>query len=199
MDRAQHSVPAGSRGYLNESTQDAYNSAAEGAVVIFVFGTLHGPVDHYGSAHDGLASYKAPVPAVPAMVSIVSHGEIVSGRHHEFSILDVLENLIGPLRLHAGNYVIVASRREIVEEGVIGSGGVMIGIGFSEPLAIAINLLVNDFDPIARHSDNTLHVMRMILERKFEYDNVPAFDVGVRQKMLADRPRGAKASLSTSR
>src|SRR4029077_13722688 len=78
---------------------------------------------------------------------------------------------------------------------VIGSGGVMIGIGFSEPLAIAINLLVNDFDPIARHSDNTLHVMRMVLERKFEYDNVAAANGTIGQHRFIPGIAAAKNEL----
>src|SRR5207245_7136321 len=103
VNRAQHAVPAGSRGYFNQGTQDANQTAPEGTFAVFLFGTLNGPVNHHGPAHNRLAIDEAPVAAVPAVVPIVSHGEIVAGRNHDFSILNVLENLIGPFRLHAGN------------------------------------------------------------------------------------------------
>ncbi len=48
----------------------------------------------------------------------------------------------------------------------------MIGIRLHQALAVTINLLVHDFDPIARHSDDALDVMRMVLEGEFEYDDV---------------------------
>src|SRR5437879_2131680 len=103
VNRAQHAVPAGSRGYFNQGTQDANQTAPEGTFAVFLFGTLNGPVNQHGPAHNRLAIDEAPVAAVPAVVPIVSHGEIVAGRNHDFSILNVLENLIGPFRLHAGN------------------------------------------------------------------------------------------------
>src|SRR5260370_38681528 len=103
VDRAQHAVPARARGYLDERAEDTHKAAPERALAVIFFGTLHRPVDHHRPAHNRFAIDEAPVAAVPAVVSIVSHGEIVAGRHDHFPILDVFEDLICPFRLHAGD------------------------------------------------------------------------------------------------
>ena len=75
-------------------------------------------------------------------------------------------------------------RREIVAERVIGRGGIPDDVGLDDPLPVDVHLLVDNLDAVAGNSDHALHVMRVILKRKFEDDNVPAADFAVRKNMV---------------
>src|ERR1700756_4666501 len=68
----------------------------------------------------------------------------------------------------------------------------MIGVRFIQPLALSIDLLVYDFDPVAGDPDDAFDVMRMILEGEFEYDDVTAANGTVRQEFFVPRVPPAK-------
>ena len=59
------------------------------------------PVDVERFTEDFVAGNRPPVTAIPAVIAIVAHGEVRVRWHDDFTLVDITENLIGPLGLHA--------------------------------------------------------------------------------------------------
>ena len=107
-----------------------------------------------------------------------------SGGHHNFAVVNVLKNFVRPFGLHVGLQILRTARREIVSERVIRRGGIADDVRLADPLPVDVHLLVHNLDAVAGNSDHALDVMRVILKRKFENDNVPAANFAIRKNMV---------------
>ena len=192
MDGVEHAVPAGACGKVGDGIENGEDTLAEGGFGVIIAIGVDGPVNEEGAAHDGFAVDKAPVTAVGAVVAIIAHGEIFSGRDDEFVTLDVFADFVSPLDLHGRDEKLVAGRRKRVVEGIVAGGRVMDDVGFVEQFAIDENLLVNNFQTIAGEANDAFHEMRMILIRKFEDDDVAALQVAVWKKLFVPVAAAAK-------
>ena len=119
VDGVEHAAPAGAGREVSDRVEDGEDALAEGRVGVVVAGGVDGPVDEERAAHDGLAVDEAPVAAVGAVVAIIAHGEIFSGRDNEFVTLYVFANFVGPFDLHGWDEKLVAGWREGVVQRIV--------------------------------------------------------------------------------
>src|SRR6266481_5113911 len=167
MDGVEHAAPAGACGKVGDGIENGEDTLAEGGFGVIVGICVDGPVNEEGAAHDGFAVDKAPVTAVGAVVAIIAHGEIFSGRDDEFVTLDVVE-------------------------GIVAGGRVMDHVGFIQGFAVDEDLLVHNLQTIAGKADDALHEVRMILVRIFEDDDIAALEVAVWKKVFVPVAAAAK-------
>src|SRR5690349_24776963 len=111
VDGVEHTAPARAGGEMSERVEDGENAPAEGGVRVIAAGGVNGPVNEERAAHDGLAVDEAPITAVGAVVAIVAHGEIFSGRDDQFVALNVFADLVRPFDLHGRDEKLIAGRR----------------------------------------------------------------------------------------
>src|SRR5690349_13474953 len=97
------------------------------------------PIDKECLTKNFVLGNRPPVAAIPTVISIVSQSEIVPWGHDQFTILHILANLIRPFRLHAGDRFVMAAWRKIVEQGIVGSRGIIANIRLVLFLAIQID------------------------------------------------------------
>src|SRR5947209_3543720 len=71
---------------LKQMCQRICESVSLAAARVFI-GTLHRPVDQQRASDDVFPRYEAPIPAVLAVVAIVTHHKIMSLRNDEFAVL----------------------------------------------------------------------------------------------------------------
>src|SRR5579863_6457354 len=83
---------------MRKSLSDPAHAAQQTPIRVVSGARLHRPVNHDGPAYDRTLIDKTPVTAVGAAVAVVSHHEVIAGRHHQFPVLDVIHDLAGPLR-----------------------------------------------------------------------------------------------------
>src|ERR1700730_17579706 len=76
------------------------------------------PIDIKRFAEDFVPSNWPPIAAVPAMVAVIAHGEVLIWRHSKFAVANVLKDFVRPLGLHAGLQSFRAARREVVPERI---------------------------------------------------------------------------------
>src|SRR6267143_5729465 len=102
---------------MSQGLKDSRQSGPEGAVpAVIAAGRVHRPVNQKGASHDGAAVHEAPVTAVLAVVAIVAHGEIFSGRNNDLVTLNVFPDFGPPLRDDIGrNHLATDWRERIVE------------------------------------------------------------------------------------
>src|SRR5258708_37294791 len=74
--------------------------------------------------------------------------------------------------------------REVVPEGIVRRGWIASHVRFIEPLAVQVHLLVDDFEMISRNANDAFNVMRVVLKRKFENDDIAAANFTVGQDMI---------------
>jgi SAM-dependent methyltransferase len=117
-------------------------------------------------------SNRTPVAAVPAMIAIVAQGEVRVRRHDEFSLLDIAENLFGPLRLQAWRQFICPDWRKVEKKRIVRRSRIVVGERLILLLPIEIDLMVQNLDVIAGHSDDPFNVSRVVLIRKLEDDQI---------------------------
>src|SRR5260370_28835112 len=86
--------------------------------------------------------------------------------------------------MHVGLQKLVVARREVLSEGIVRSGRIASYIGFTEPLASQVDLLVDDFEVISRNANDAFNVMRVVLKRKLENDDIAAANFTVGQDMI---------------
>ena len=90
MNGVKHSMPASACGKMHKGIEDARQPLPESAVASVIgAGGIDGPIDEKGMAHDGVTVDKTPVTAVLAMIAIISHGEIFTGRDDHFISLNI--------------------------------------------------------------------------------------------------------------
>src|SRR6202035_1276974 len=166
MHRAQHAVPASPGGQVNQTVDNAADSAGKRVVAVFLFRAENRPINYYRPAHDGFPVDKAPIAAIPTVVAIVAHGKVIAGGNQDLTIMSVAENLGGPFGLHIGEQLVVIGGREIVEKRIVSRRGIVVRVGFSQFLAVNVNLLVDNLDAVARHPDHAFHIVRVVLERE---------------------------------
>src|ERR1700730_15907428 len=99
---------------MKDRVQEVKQPAVEASVCLVIAWTLHRPVNDHGPPHDGVAVHKSPVTAVPTMVAIVTHRKILVRRNHDFAVMNVRKNLIGPLGLHVGLQELFGAWREVI-------------------------------------------------------------------------------------
>src|SRR5258705_4695813 len=192
MDGVEHAVPAGACGKVGDGIENGEDTLAEGGFGVIIAIGVDGPVNEEGAAHDGFAVDKPPVAAVGAVVAIIAHSEIFSGRDDEFVTVDVLADFVSPLDLHGRDEKLVAGRRKRVVEGIVAGGRVMDHVGFIQGFAVDEDLLVHNLQTIAGKADDALHEVRMILVRIFEDDDVAALEIAVWKKLFVPVAAAAK-------
>ena len=198
MDGVEEAVPAGAGVEVAQGVKHAGEGSAESAVGVVGGGGADGPVDDHGAAHDGVAIDEAPVAAVEAVVAVVAEGEVVVRRDDQFGADDVVENVVGPFGADAEAEELTVGGREIVAEGIF-EGGVVDDVRLVERRAVDVNALVDDADVISGKTDDALDVVLVIVEWKFEDDDVTAVDRAVGQNFSYQAPRPSKMNLFTSR
>src|SRR5260221_1541827 len=169
---------------MSNRVEDGEDALAEGSVGVVVAGCVDRPVDKERAAHDGFAVDEAPVAAVGAVVAIIAHGEIFSGRDDEFVALNVFANFVSPFDLHGWNKKLITGRRKGVVQRIVAGGGVVDGGGVVQHFAVDEDLLIDNLQVISRQANDALHEMRMILIGIFENDYIAAFEIAVRKKLF---------------
>ena len=192
-------MPASAAGKMEQRMRETAKRAHE-ATISIVFGRgVDRPINYERAAHDRVAIDETPVAAVPAAIAIVSHYEITIGRNNETAAIHIVEKPRGPLGTQAALEKVAVRRRKIVAEGIL-AGWIVNDVGFFERLAIDVHVLIDDADAVARQSDDAFYVVRMIIEGKFEHDDVAAANGAVRAEIFrTNRPRPSKTNLFTSR
>src|ERR1700733_7733056 len=172
-----------------ECLEETGNSArAFGRIVRAGF---HRPVDNYGPAHDCVAANESPVAAVPTMVAIVSHREIIIRGNDKLALSDVVIYVGGPFGAYHWIVNLASDRRKIVAKWIV-AARIVDSVRLNEHRAIHVNFLISNPNPIARHTDDALHVVLMVIIGKLENDHVAAADFAVGQKMLVPGAVSAK-------
>src|ERR1700682_1529310 len=169
---------------MENRIQEVQHPAVEAAVRLVIARSLHRPVNDHGTPPDGVAVHKAPDTAVPTMVAIVTHRKILVWGNYNFAVMDVGKNLVGPLRLHIGLQELFSTRREVITKRIIGRRRIAGHIRLVEPLPIQVYLLVDDFEAVSWNADDALDVVRVVLKRKLENDDVAPVNFTVRQEMV---------------
>src|SRR5438093_4055394 len=128
---------------------------------VFIGIRFIGPVNDEPFTDDELARNEAPVPAVGAVVAIITHGEVMVRRYDDLAVLRVLfvpiRILIAttedPARVRLG-------REEISERIRVRTGRAFMNfVWFTERHVIDEQLLVDDLQMVSRKSDGALDIM----------------------------------------
>ena len=183
MDLAKHAVPARAAGQVSDRFLDTVDGAGNAAVAVVPGGGVHRPVNQHGTPDDGVAVHEAPVAAVPAAVAIISHHKVVFGWDDQFVALDVIHNLPGPLGAQPVLHETAVGRRIICDHGILGRR-VMNHVRLRDAGTVYVHSVAHDADVVSGQTDDALHVVRMIVEGKFEDDDVAVADRPVGQQML---------------
>src|SRR5580700_5074157 len=186
VDLAQHSMPPRPAGKMNQRLFDPAGGAQEASIAVISGRGFDRPIDHRRSAHDRVTVDKAPVAAIPTVISVIAHREITICGNDELALLDVGHEFEGPFRTQSGVKVVAIGWREIIAEG-IAPRRVMNHIGLPKPLAVNINLLINDADVVARQTDDAFYVVRMIVKRELEDDDIAMSNRPVRKQPFIPR------------
>src|SRR5437016_1721425 len=100
MHGMKHTAPSRARRQVRECIEYPYQPRPErafpGVVVALSFDR---PIDQERPPHNGVAVHEAPEAAVPALIAIIPHCEILPGRHNNFYALHKLSHFLRPLRL----------------------------------------------------------------------------------------------------
>src|SRR5260370_10908243 len=81
------------------------------------------PIDIKPLCEDLVPRNRPPVAAVPAMLAVIAHGEVLFRRDSKFVVVNVLKNFVRPFGLHAGLQIFGTVRREVVPERFRRRGG----------------------------------------------------------------------------
>ena len=130
------------------------------------------PIDIERLTEDFVLSNRTPVAAVPAMIAIVAQREVRIRRYDEFSLLDMAENLFGPLRLQGWRQFICPDWRKVEKKRIVRRSPIVVGERLILLLSIEIDLMVHNLHAIAGHSDDPFNVSRVVLIRKLENDQI---------------------------
>src|SRR6185437_5908618 len=191
VNLSKYSVPACSAAQVNESVPDPLDPAPEPLVGIIILRSVYGPVDQHRLSSHRAAIHKSPVAAVLAVVPIISHYEIPVGRNHKFIVLNIVLDLIGPFRQEPNSRAIGIQRRERVRAR-IRIESLMYSIRLPQQFSIDEDAPQHDPQPISRHADYALHVVRMIFILVFENDKVATANFAIRQELLVPGAVAAK-------
>src|ERR1700722_14809113 len=185
MDGVKHSMPAGARGKMHQSVEDAHQALPESAIASVIgAGSVDGPIDKKRVTHNGVAVDKSPVAAVLAVVAIITHGEIFAGRNDHFISLNIFAQLGTPFVDDVQGNHLIAERGKRIVEGIIREGRIMHDVRLVQLLAVDVHLLVDELYMISRQTDDAFHVMGMIQVWIFENDDIAALQRTVRQKLF---------------
>src|SRR5580704_14544371 len=187
MDLVHHTPPARARRKMQKILSYGAQRSGDPPIRVVLRRGVHGPVNHYRAAHDGIAVHEAPIAAVPAAIAIIAHHKITISRNHELAMMNVAQNFFRPFRTQADFGEVASRGREIVAEGVF-ERCVMDHIWLRVWFAVHINALVDYTDAVTRQANHPLHIVWMVVEWKFEDDDIAAPDRAVRKKLFV--PRG---------
>src|ERR1700730_5847368 len=134
VDLAQHSMPPRPAGKRDQGLFDPADGAEEATIAVISGRGFDRPIDHRRPAHDCVPHTKTPVAAIPAVISIIAHREILVRGNDELTVLNVGHDVDRPFRTQPGVKVIAIGWREIIAEG-IAPRRVMDHIGLEEPLS----------------------------------------------------------------
>src|ERR1700722_2471597 len=186
-----HTPPARARGKMQKILRSGPQRSKKISPGVICWSSFYGPVNHHRPAHHGAAIHKTPIAAVPTAIAIISHHEIIIRWNDQLSVVDVAENLFRPFRANSDFREIAARGRKIIAKRIFISC-IVDHIWFVEEIVIHINMLVNDAHAVAGQADHTLHVMRVIIERKFEDDDIAAPDWTVGKDFFVPRALASK-------
>ena len=108
--------------------------------------------------------------------------------------MDMIHDSLRPLRPQVAAGEIIVRRREIVAERIF-LRGIVHDVGLVEQRSVDEDMLIDDAHAVAGKADDTLHVVRVIVERKLEDDNVASPDRTIRKEFLIPGARTAEDEL----
>src|SRR5215468_7513360 len=173
-------APTGLVKEMKRNMREEADALAEVSTPILVRRGVERPVNEHWPPNDILFRDETPIPAVEADVAIVPHTEIAVLRdNHVLSF-----NMSAHEQLPLGRDVVgLRGRygREVVAIRIVSDGSFMHDIGLVELFAISIHRAVDEVDPVARNSDDSLHDIKPRLGGRKENDDVSPLDVAIRQ------------------
>src|SRR5437868_5380508 len=96
MNSMQHPAPACAGGQVRQSVKHSTQALSESRLPVISRSRVHRPINQKRAAHDGIAVNKTPVAAVKAVVTVVAHCKISSGRNDKFVALNIPSNVSSP-------------------------------------------------------------------------------------------------------
>src|SRR5215470_4795117 len=100
MHGMKHTAPSRARRQVRKSVEYPYQPRPERAFPrVIVALRFDRPIDQERPPHNRVAVHKAPEAAVPALIAIISHGEVLPWRHDNFAALHKFSHFLRPFRL----------------------------------------------------------------------------------------------------
>src|SRR5208282_2841071 len=127
--------------------------------------------------------------AVPALLAVVTHHEIFSRRHNEFTVLNRAGDFRSPGGRSSRQILAIRWRKIVARAKLVDIGGVMANVRFILRLPINKNLPVKDSNMVTGSTHHALYKVlagfRLLVGRcEFKNHHVPPAGIPVRQQMV---------------